>query len=78
MTIIFTDDDDINDSPCEPDVVISPLRTLFTGGFAPAVHYIKIENTCWSVPYQDGPLASTAHCDCLVDNDGHPTKSHSW
>ena len=93
MTIIFTDDDnihdsphgsdvanhdDINDSPHEPDVVIPSLCTPFTSGFTPAIHFIEIENARWFVPYKDVPLASTVHCDCLVDNNGCPIESHQW
>ena len=44
MTIIFCEDDDVPDILHEPDAIITPLRTPFTGGYAPAVHHIEIEN----------------------------------
>lgn len=61
MTIVFSDD--LVDSPGiqhDLGVVIPPLCTPFTGDYAPAVHYIEIENAHCLVPYQYGPLASTA------------------
>ena len=55
--------DDPVDSPVshhESDCIIPPLRTPYTGGYAPDVHHIEIENAHRLILYCDGPLASTA------------------
>ena len=78
LLFFFLDIDDVQESLCELDVIIPPLCTLFTSGYALAMHHIEIENARCSVPYQDGSLAASAWCDCLIDKAGCPTKSHQW
>ena len=76
-TVVFSN---IDDAPAAPpqgtNVVIPPLQTPYTGGFAPAVHYIEIENARWSVPYQTAPLDPTARCDSITQNDNRLSQSH--
>ena len=76
-TVVFSNIDDSPIAPPqEPNVVIPPLQTPYTGGFAPAVHYIEIENARRSVPYQTAPLAPTARCDSIAQNDNSSYQSH--
>ena len=75
-TVVFTNIDDTHGPPQEPDIANPPLHTPYTGGFAPAIYFIEIENKRCSVPYQNAPLASTTHCDCIVNNDDCLSQSH--
>lgn len=79
--ITIVSSDDFFDSPGIQhalDVVIPPLYTPFTGGYASAVHYIEFENTRCLVPFQYGWLVSTTQYDGLLDDNNRPTKDHWW